>query len=279
MRYRLCMTGTADYADDLPAPAIAPEGWPVIIAFIIGSGLITGLAAWLTEPIGAMAAGLVTVALLLWCVWFFRDPKRRIPVRVDGAEVLVSPADGVVSFVGPALPPAEVGLSEDDRRGLTRVSVFMNVFNVHVNRAPIAGIVEKIAYKPGKFVNAAFDKASDDNERSSLVLRRGDGSRLVCVQIAGLIARRIVCRVKEGTMLATGERYGMIRFGSRVDVYVPRGITPLVKVGDKCVAGETVLAALGSGAGAESNVRAGGGGATGNPAGGGPISAGVVNVG
>src|SRR5262249_13492600 len=157
---------------------------------------------------------------------------------------MVSPADGVICFVGPALPPEELGLSDEERRGLTRVSVFMNVFNVHVNRAPAAGGGEKIADRPGRFFKAAFDKAGERNERNSMVRRMGDGRALVCVQIAGLIARRIVCRVKEGVMLGTGERYGIIRFGSRVDVYLPRGVEARVKVGDRSVAGETVFAVM-----------------------------------
>ena len=184
---------------------------------------------------------------MLWCVWVFRDPMRRIPVSRGGTPLLISPADGVICFVGAALPPEELGLGDDERLGLTRVSVFMNVFNVHVNRAPVAGVVEKIAYRPGKFFNASFDKASSDNERSSIVLRRADGSRFICVQIAGLIARRIVCRVREGATLGTGQRFGIIRFGSRVDVYLPRGVEPMVKVGEKSVAGETVFAVLGAG--------------------------------
>ncbi len=236
------------FADDLPAPAIAPEGWPIVVGFILGSAVLSGLAAWITGPIGGSLVGFVTLALTIWCVWFFRDPRRRIPVSRGGTSLLISPADGVICFVGPALPPEELALG-DDRLGLTRVSVFMNVFNVHVNRAPIAGVVEKIAYRPGKFFNASFDKASEHNERSSIILRREDGTRLVCVQIAGLIARRIVCRVKEGTKLATAERYGIIRFGSRVDVYLPRGIQPMVKVGDASVAGETIFALMPSAGG------------------------------
>ncbi len=233
------------FDEDLPAPAIAPEGWPIVVGFILGSAALTALGAWLGGALGGLLVGLVTAALTIWCVWFFRDPRRRIPVSRAGSPLLISPADGVICFVGPALPPEELGLSEEDRRGLTRVSVFMNVFNVHVNRAPAAGVVEKIAYRPGKFFNASLDKASTDNERSSIILRRDDGSKLICVQIAGLIARRIVCRVKEGATLSIAERYGIIRFGSRVDVYVPRGVEPMVKVGDASVAGETVLAVLG----------------------------------
>jgi phosphatidylserine decarboxylase len=244
--------GGTEYVRDHPAPAIAPEGLPIVVGFVLGSTVLTGLLSWLagwrlgphTGQLTGSLVGLVTGLLTIWCVWFFRDPKRRIPKSRAGAATLVSPADGVICFVGAALPPEELGLGEDDKRGLTRVSVFMNVFNVHVNRAPAAGVVEKIAYRPGKFFNASFDKASSDNERSSIVLRMEDGRKLVCVQIAGLIARRIVCRVREGARLETGERYGLIRFGSRVDVYLPRGVEPMVAVGQRSVAGETVLAML-----------------------------------
>ncbi len=245
-------SGPTTYIQDLPAPAVAPEGVPLVIAFIIGSAVITAIAAWAVGHWVAPAAGRLTGsivgfftgALTIWCVWFFRDPPRRIPVIQNGTPLLISPADGVISFVGPSLPPEELNLSDEDRRALTRVSVFMNVFNVHVNRAPIAGVVEKIAYRPGKFFNASLDKASEHNERSSILLRLADGRPLVCTQVAGLIARRIVCRVKEGAPLATGQRFGIIRFGSRVDVYLPPGIQPLVAVGDKSVAGQTIFARM-----------------------------------
>jgi phosphatidylserine decarboxylase len=196
------------------------------------------------HPVIGAVVGFITVALTVWCVWFFRDPARRIPASAPGTVKVISPADGVVCMVQAAIPPPELGLSDEDKRGLTRVSVFMNVFNVHVNRSPVAGTVEKTAYHPGKFFNASFDKASELNERMSLLVRTADGRGIVCVQIAGLIARRIVCRVKEGTRLQPGERYGLIRFGSRVDVYLPRGVESAVKVGDKSVAGETVLAVI-----------------------------------
>jgi phosphatidylserine decarboxylase len=148
----------------------------------------------------------------------------------------------VICHVGPAPVPAELNLPGSPTP--VRISVFMNVFNVHVNRAPLAGVVETVAYRPGKFFNASFDKASEFNERSGMVLKLADGRRVACVQIAGLIARRIVSRVKPGDTLLAGQRYGLIRFGSRVDVYLPEGVTPLVKVGDTSVAGETVFAWL-----------------------------------
>ena len=187
----------------------------------------------LWEPLGWIGVG-VTV----WCYYFFRDPKRSVPVR-DG--LIVSPADGIVSLIEHAAPPTELGLGDTP---LLRVSVFMSVFNCHVNRTPIASTLEKMAYRPGKFLNASLDKASEDNERNSLLLRLEDGRVLPVVQIAGLVARRIVPFVSEGEFLQTGERFGLIRFGSRLDVYLPEGVTPLVALGQTMVAGETVLADL-----------------------------------
>ncbi len=187
----------------------------------------------IAEPLGWIGVGLT-----VWCYYFFRDPKRVTPVR-EG--LIVSPADGVVQMIGMAPPPAELGLGTEP---MTRVAVFMNVFNCHVNRTPIAGRVEKIAYRPGKFLNASLDKASVDNERNGLAIRLDDGRAIAVVQIAGLVARRIVCEVKEGMALQTGQRFGMIRFGSRLDVYLPDGVAPLVAVGQTTIAGETVLADL-----------------------------------
>lgn len=204
-------------------------GWP----FIAGFAVITVLLWWWAEPLG-----LIGLVLTLWCVYFFRDPDRITPTR---SGLVVSPADGVVQMIQPAVPPAELGL---DQRPRTRVSVFMNVFDVHVNRSPVDAEVIGSAYCPGKFVNAALDKASADNERSSLHLRTPDGQDICVVQIAGLIARRILCWTKPGQKLRAGERYGMIRFGSRVDVYLPDGVQPLVTVGQTAVAGETILADL-----------------------------------
>lgn len=187
----------------------------------------------LSDVLGWIGAGLT-----VWCYYFFRDPDRVTPVR-DG--LIVSPADGVVSKIEPAAPPAELGMGAEP---MTRVSVFMNVFNCHVNRCPIAGRIEKIAYRPGKFLNASLDKASADNERNGLAIRLEDGRMLAVVQIAGLVARRIVCEVGEQATLATGQRFGMIRFGSRLDVYLPEGACPFVAVGQTTIAGETVLADL-----------------------------------
>jgi len=182
--------------------------------------------------------GWIGVLLTVWCYYFFRDPKRTTPTR-DG--LIVSPADGVVSLIEAAVPPPELGMSSD---ALTRVSVFMNVFNCHVNRAPVGGEVKSIAYRPGKFFNASLDKASADNERNSLCIEMADGRQIAVVQIAGLVARRIVCFVAEKTPLQTGERFGLIRFGSRLDVYLPAGVHPMVSIGQTMVAGETVLADL-----------------------------------
>jgi phosphatidylserine decarboxylase len=182
-------------------------------------------------------AGAVGLGLTVWCYYFFRDPPRVVPVR-EG--LIVSPADGVVSGIGPALPPPELGVAGAP----IRVSIFMNVFDCHVNRAPVGGRVARVAYRPGRFLNASLDKASEDNERNALAIEMADGRTLAVVQIAGLVARRIVCAVAEGDPLRTGERFGMIRFGSRLDVYLPEGVAPLVAVGQRTVAGETVLADL-----------------------------------
>lgn len=174
----------------------------------------------------------------VWCYYFFRDPVRIIPQR-EGQ--IMSPADGVVSLIEQVVPPADMGLGDAP---VTRVSVFMNVFNCHVNRAPIAGRVTHIIYHHGKFVNASLDKASIHNERNCLTIETDAGVKIGVVQIAGLIARRIVCFVKEEDGLDVGERFGLIRFGSRLDVYLPAGVSPIVPLGTTAVAGETVLADL-----------------------------------
>ncbi|WP_229704353.1 phosphatidylserine decarboxylase [Gemmobacter aquaticus] len=207
-----------------------PEG----IKFVAIFGLVTLLLFWLWDPLGWIGVGLT-----IWCYYFFRDPKRAVP---QGDGLMISPADGVVSLIERAVPPPELGMASDP---LLRVSVFMSVFNCHVNRAPIAGKLVEMAYRPGKFLNASLDKASEDNERNSLCLELADGRRIAVVQIAGLVARRIVPFVSEGQSLKTGERFGLIRFGSRVDVYLPEGVSPLVAVGQTCIAGETVIAELG----------------------------------
>jgi len=202
-------------------------GWPFIAIFAVAAIVLNTISE---------ALGLVGVVLTLWCVYFFRDPDRVTPAR-EG--LIVSPADGVVQLIDRAAPPGELEMGDSKR---WRVCVFMNVFNVHVNRIPIAGTLSKLSYRPGKFLNASLDKASEFNERQSLSLDLGDGRDMAFVQIAGLVARRILCDVSEGQSVKTGERFGMIRFGSRVDVYLPDGVEPLVSTGQASIAGETVIA-------------------------------------
>ena len=207
---------------------IHPEGLKFIGIFAV----ISLLLYWLWTPLGWI--GFVAT---LWCAYFFRDPIRVTPLR-DG--LVISPADGYVCSLGMFTPPPELGLGD---RPMQRVSVFMSVFDCHVNRSPVAGRIAKIAYKPGIFVNADLDKASEDNERNGFVIDTPDG-RFGVVQIAGLIARRILCFSREGDNVGAGERIGLIRFGSRVDVYMPGVVEPLIGFGAKTVAGETVLADL-----------------------------------
>ncbi len=206
-------------------------GWPFIALFASVAILMT----WWFAPLGFV--GLVLTA---WCIYFFRDPPRVTPDR-DG--LVISPADGVVQSIVQAAPPAELEMGPEPR---TRVAVFMNVFNVHVNRIPITGTISIAAYRPGKFINASFDKASEQNERKSLKVTTKDGQDVGFVQIAGLVARRIICNAKVGDRMLAGERFGIIRFGSRVDVYLPNGVAPKVVAGQLAVAGETVLADLAS---------------------------------
>ncbi|MGB8314454.1 MAG: phosphatidylserine decarboxylase [Aestuariivirga sp.] len=175
-----------------------------------------------------------------WCAYFFRDPERVTPLR---AGLVISPADGVVSAIEKVTPPPELDL---EREPTTRISVFMNVFDVHVNRSPVDARVAKITYIPGAFLNADLDKASENNERQAFTLELADSRKLGVVQIAGLVARRIVKFVSEGERLTAGQRIGLIRFGSRVDVYLPKGVSPLVSIGQRAIAGETVFADLAS---------------------------------
>jgi phosphatidylserine decarboxylase len=207
---------------------IHKEGYPFIAIGVVAMLVLGSL--W--RPFGWVAA-LIT----LWICYFFRDPARATPQR-EG--LVVSPADGRISQIATATPPKELDLPDEP---MTRVSIFMNVFDCHVNRAPIAGRVARIAYTPGLFLNAELDKASEDNERNAILIEK-DGTKLIMVQIAGLIARRIVPFVKEGQEVFAGERVGLIRFGSRVDVYLPQGVAPLVTEGQTAIAGETVLADL-----------------------------------
>lgn len=205
------------------------EGYRFVAIF----AAISLVLFFLWQPLGWIGVGLT-----VWCYYFFRDPKRFVP---QDPGLIVSPADGVVSLIEMAVPPAELGMGPE---ALTRVSVFMSVFNCHVNRAPIAGRVKAIAYRAGTFVNASLDKASANNERNSLCIEMADGRQIAVVQIAGLVARRIVCFTKVGQALRTGERFGLIRFGSRLDVYLPAGVEPMVGLGQTMCAGETVLADL-----------------------------------
>jgi phosphatidylserine decarboxylase len=209
---------------------ILEDGWR-FIALFAGAAFLAALtgAGWLFWPL---------MVLALWSVYFFRDPPRAVP-QEDG--LLIAPADGLVQMITQAVPPTEIGLGEAP---LTRVSIFLSVFDVHINRAPCAGTVEVLAYRPGKFLQASADKASDDNERMAIGLRRADGRLVGCVQIAGWVARRIVCRLKPGQPIAIGERFGHIRFGSRTDLYLPPGSRLLVAVGQRMIGGETVVAEL-----------------------------------
>jgi phosphatidylserine decarboxylase len=204
---------------------------PAGIPFVAGFAAVTALLFWLWAPLGW-----VGVILTIWCYYFFRDPVRAVP---QGEGLVISPADGTVSMIGPAVPPPELGLSTAP---MLRISIFMSVFNCHVNRAPMAGRIAKIAYHPGLFLSASLDKASDQNERNGIIIALPDGRQIGVVQIAGLIARRILCFGKEGQQFAAGERYGLIRFGSRLDVYLPDGFRVLVAEGQTMLAGESVLA-------------------------------------
>ncbi|MEA2927733.1 MAG: phosphatidylserine decarboxylase [Hyphomicrobiales bacterium] len=209
---------------------IHPEGYP----FIGGFALLSLVLFLVWTPLGWLGT-----LMTAWCAYFFRDPIRVTPVA-DG--VVVAPADGRISLIVNAVPPPELALGEQP---LPRVSIFMSVFDCHVNRAPVGGRIERIAYTPGKFLNADLDKASEDNERNALVIASIAGN-IGVVQIAGLIARRIVGWVAEGQTIGAGERIGMIRFGSRVDVYLPAGAVPRVSQGQTALAGETIIADLGT---------------------------------
>lgn len=210
-------------------PPINAEGWRFIAIFAV-----------VTAILGLFSCALFWAGIVLtcWCVYFFRDPVRSVPTRHG---LVLSPADGLVQKIASVVPPAELGLGDAER---IRVSIFLNVFDVHVNRIPIAGKVTALHYHHGAFFNASLDKASEENERQYIGVTMNDGRTLGFVQIAGLIARRIVCDLKQGQEVASGERFGIIRFGSRVDIYLPQGAQPLVVVGQRAVGGETVLADL-----------------------------------
>ena len=208
-----------------PHPVVAKEGWPFLALATVVSGVIAWFFGWWSLPFW-----LVTIFILQ----FFRDPPREVP---QGEGLVLCPADGKVIVVGNALDPYR-------NVQALKVSIFMNVFNVHSQRSPVDAVIKDIVYTKGFFVNASLEKASSDNERNALVLRLANGTEISCVQVAGLIARRILCYVKPGERLARGQRYGFIRFGSRVDVYLPTDAKPRVAIGDKVSATTTVLAEL-----------------------------------
>ena len=212
-------------------PNIHNEGWRFVGIF----AAITALLAIIWEPLGWMG-----VVLTVWCYYFFRDPERVTP---DIKNVVVSPADGIVQMIAKVPAPEELGMGKKE---FTRVSIFMSVFNVHVNRSPAEGKITKAVYVPGKFFNATLDKASKDNERQLLAMKTSCGKDVCFVQIAGLVARRIVCDATVGQEYKAGERFGMIRFGSRLDVYLPEGVEPQVALGQTMVAGESIIARLDS---------------------------------
>lgn len=208
-------------------PPIHPEGWRFVGVF----AAVTVLMWMLFKPVGV-----VCLALTVWCYFFFRDPRRAVP---EGDTLVLSPADGIVSAITEVVPPKELEIGEEP---MTRISIFMSVFSVHVNRAPMAGKITKMFYRPGAFVDVSLDKESENNERQELAMETVTGQKIAFVQIAGLVARRILTFVKEGDQLKAGERFGLIRFGSRLDVYLPKGVAPLVLEGQTAVAGETILA-------------------------------------
>jgi len=208
---------------------IHPDGWPYIAITGAVNALLFAVVGWY---------GWLMAPLTLWCVAFFRDPERLVP---QGDGLIVSPADGVLLPIVEAAPPAALGMGDSN---LSRLSIFMNVFDVHVNRIPADGVVRTLAYRPGRFINASFDKASEHNERMSVRISLAGGGDLTVVQIAGLVARRIRCDLKQSELVRRGARYGIIRFGSRLDVYLPPGAIIAVSKGQRVRAGETVLATL-----------------------------------
>jgi phosphatidylserine decarboxylase len=217
-------------------PSVHPEGRKYAVG--------VGAAALLAFIVHWQFLAWILVGLTIWVATFFRDPVRTTP---RGDKLIVAPADGLITMIARVPPPPELrgadGLADGE---YTRVSIFMSVFDVHINRAPISGRVKRIAYVPGKFVNADLDKASDDNERQHFLIEGSDGLRIGFTQIAGLVARRILSFVREGDVVDVGQRVGLIRFGSRVDVYLPAGTSPKVLLGQRSIAGETVLAEIGS---------------------------------
>lgn len=213
-------------------PPLHPEGWKFVAMFAVATFILAEISHFFLWP---------CILLTLWCAYFFRDPIRTVPNR---AGLLVSPADGLVQKIVKVVPPAPLNLGSAE---LTRISIFLNVFDVHVNRISGGGTVSALLYHPGKFLNASLDKASEENERQFITVQLDNGKSIGIVQIAGFVARRILCTLRVGQKVATGERLGLIRFGSRVDLYLPEGAIPQVIVGQRAVGGETVLADLASG--------------------------------
>lgn len=205
-------------------------GYPFIAIGVVVAAVGLFVGAWLSW---------IGVAFALFCLYFFRNPERVPPLRPDA---VLAPADGRVVMVGPAVPPEDLGMGPAPR---WRVAIFLSVLDVHINRVPFAGVVTRVAYRHGAFVSASMDKASDSNERNAVAVRLADGREMAVVQIAGLIARRIICHVREGDVVETGARFGLIRFGSRTDLYLPEGVKPLVTPGQYMIGGETVIAELG----------------------------------
>jgi len=223
-------------ARDTVIVPIHKAGYPFIAIFIL---ITIAMAVFIPAPFGPSLGWVGTIATA-WCIYFFRNPYRVTP---DKEGLIVATGDGVVHMIEKAAPPPELEMGEEP---LIRISTFLNVFNVHVNRVPVAGKITKLHYHKGKFFNAALDKASLENERQSAIVETKDGTQVAFVQIAGLVARRILCFLEDNQEVKTGEQYGIIRFGSRCDVYLPKGIEPLVTVGQLCIGGETILADLNS---------------------------------
>jgi phosphatidylserine decarboxylase len=198
-------------------------------AYIIISFLLVILGFLISNGIG-----FIMLLVSMWCIYFFRDPER-ITNKAEG--IVSSPADGIVVDISRKIPPVEIGINEE----MHKISIFLNVFDVHVNRSPVAGVVERVVYHPGKFLNAGVDKASEENERNTLVINSNQG-KFAVVQIAGLIARRIICTVSAEKSLEAGERYGLIKFGSRIDLYIPLNFKIKVLLGQRMVCGETIIA-------------------------------------
>jgi phosphatidylserine decarboxylase len=216
-------------------PAVHPEGRK----YVVGAAFVTLLVYFVVSHL----LGSICVGATIWVAAFFRDPLRTTP---RGDKFIIAPADGLITMIVKVPPPPELRGPDALADGeYTRVSIFMSVFDVHINRAPISGRVKRIAYVPGKFINADLDKASEDNERQHLLIEGADGLKIGFTQIAGLVARRILAFVREGDAVEAGQRVGLIRFGSRVDVYLPDGIAPRVLLGQRAIAGETILGIVG----------------------------------